>query len=91
MAEFADPNGGYCVCAREHCTDECKTYRAFHPKSVTNYDRIIAKSPEELAELMAWPYVAEPPWCADNVTCPHVTEDVPQCDQCALTWLMKEV
>lgn len=51
MAEFSDArSGAYCMCTREKCSDECRTYRRFHPKPVTNADRIRAMSDEELAD-----------------------------------------
>jgi len=53
MAEFSDAkSGAYCMCTRERCSDECRTYRQFHPKPVTNADRIRAMTDEELAEFM---------------------------------------
>lgn len=59
-------------------------------RTFTNYDRIISKTPEELAEILAWPYVASPPWCDDKIVCPYMDEDVPACDSCALEWLKQE-
>lgn len=49
MASFSDKYGGYCVCTRDKCSNDCATYRRFNPKPVTNYDRIISKTPEELS------------------------------------------
>jgi hypothetical protein len=54
MAEFSDAkSGAYCTCTRERCSDECRTYRQFRPKPVTNADRIRAMSDEELAKKMS--------------------------------------
>ena len=53
MAEFSDAkSGAYCMCTREKCSDECRTYRRFRPKPVTNADRIRSMSDEELAEWL---------------------------------------
>lgn len=52
MASFFDGHGGCCVCTRDKCTDDCATYRRLQPKPVTNYDRIISKTPEELADFL---------------------------------------
>ena len=53
MAEFSDErSGAYCMCTRDSCSDECKTYRRFHPKPKTNADRIRAMTDEELAEFI---------------------------------------
>lgn len=54
MAEFSDAkSGAYCMCTREKCSDECRTYRRFRPKPKTNADRIRAMSDEELAAWIA--------------------------------------
>ena len=52
MASFLDGYGGYCTCTRGKCSNDCATYRRYKPKPVTNYDRIISKSPEELADWL---------------------------------------
>ena len=53
MAEFSDErSGAYCMCTRDSCSDECKTYRRFHPKPKTNADKIRASSDEELADWL---------------------------------------
>ena len=53
MAEFSDErSGAYCMCTRDSCSDECKTYRRFHPKPKTNADRIRAMTDEELAKYL---------------------------------------
>ena len=52
MASFLDGHGGYCACTRDKCSDDCATYRSYKPKPITNYDRIISKSPEELADFL---------------------------------------
>lgn len=57
----------------------------------TNGDRIRAMSDEELATVIAWPYIASPPWCAEHTTCPFISEDPTPCDKCALDWLKQEV
>ena len=50
MAEFSDArSGAYCMCTRERCSDECRTYRQFRPKPVTNADSIRSMTDEELA------------------------------------------
>lgn len=50
MAKFSDAkSGAYCTCTREKCSDECKTYRRFRPKPITNADTVRAMSDEELA------------------------------------------
>lgn len=53
-------------------------------KPITNYDRLVSKSPEELAE-----------WLGDTDACPpgectHFYDDV-DCPACWLDWLKKEV
>lgn len=57
----------------------------------TNADRIRAMSDEELAVVIAWPYLASPPWCSEHTTCPYISEDPTPCDKCALDWLKQEV
>lgn len=57
----------------------------------TNADRIRAMTDEEMAVVIAWPYLASPPWCAEHRTCPHISEDQTPCDNCALDWLKQEV
>lgn len=53
MAEFSDDkSGAYCTCTRERCSDECRTYRQFRPKPVTNADRIRSMTDEELAHFL---------------------------------------
>ena len=89
MAEFSDAKSGeYCMCTRERCSDECRTYRQFHPKPVTNADRIRALSDEELAkQIVDW----------NNGDCPHV-ENICRllrpatCEpwKCWLDWLRQE-
>lgn len=61
------------------------------PRILTNYDRIVSKSPEELAVVIAWPYLASPPWCSEHTTCPYISEDPTPCDKCALDWLKQPV
>lgn len=50
MASFSDVHGGYCTCTRDKCSDDCRTYRRYKPKPITNADRIRAMTDEELAE-----------------------------------------
>ena len=57
----------------------------------TNADRIRAMTDEELAVVIAWPYLASPPWCSEHTTCPYISEDPTPCDKCALDWLKQEV
>lgn len=52
MAIFYDGYGGCCVCTREKCSYECSTYRSYKPIPVTNYDRIISMTPDELADFL---------------------------------------
>lgn len=54
MAAFFDDKLGGCACARSKCSDECSTYRSFKlkPKPQTNYDLLISKTPEELADYL---------------------------------------
>lgn len=62
---------------------------AFETKQ-TNGDRIRALTDEDLAVVIAWPYLASPPWCSEHTTCPYINEDPTPCDKCALDWLMQE-
>ena len=57
----------------------------------SNADRIRAMSDEEMAVVIAWPYLASPPWCSEHTTCPYISEDPTPCDKCALDWLKQEV
>lgn len=61
------------------------------PTPQTNADRIRAMTDEELAVQIAWPYLASPPWCAEHITCPYISEDPTPCDKCALDWLKSPV
>ena len=58
--------------------------------AMTNADRIRAMTDEELAVVIAWPYLASPPWCSEHTTCPYINEDPTPCDKCALDWLREE-
>lgn len=58
---------------------------------MTNADRIRQMSDEELATLIAWPYLDLPPWCANHPFCAYISEDPAPCDKCALDWLKQEV
>lgn len=57
---------------------------------ITNADKIRAASDEKLALVIAWPYLASTPWCAEHTTCPYISEDPTPCDKCALDWLRQE-
>lgn len=60
MAEFSDAkSGAYCTCTRERCSDECRTYRQFRPKPVTNADRVRNMDDYDLAIFL------------ENVSCKH--------------------
>ena len=60
------------------------------PAKQTNYDLLIRKSPEELAEFFMQEYD-----CEDSFTCPvpHPcpTSREASCKQCFLDWLRQEV
>lgn len=60
-------------------------------KPKNNFERLKAMSMEELAVVIAWPYIASPPWCAEHTICPCISEDPPPCDKCVLEWLKEEV
>lgn len=60
---------------------EWRKWNALRTKPITNYDRIISKSPEEMAEFMAKTH------CVHKA--PHCRES--DCTQCWLDWLQKEV
>lgn len=91
MAEFSDAkSGAYCMCTREKCSDECRTYRQFRPKPITNADRIRAMNDEELAK-----YISNRPQCPDkekygfdprSERCDYGYD----CDECWLDWLKQE-
>ena len=83
MASFLDKYGG-CACARDKCTDDCATYRRLNPKPVTNYDRIISKTPEELAEFCIWMC---PPGYDEIGACEVERE---RCYNCWMEWLQRE-
>lgn len=75
------------ACARYGADNDPTMWEA---KPITNYDRIISKSPEELAMLLGAPSIVSPPWCEMNYDCPHIDEDPARCDLCALDWLKQE-
>lgn len=57
------------------------------PKPVTNYDRIISKSPEELAAYID-EHTSEAMWCnSPPEECPPEGD----CVKCILNWLMEEI
>lgn len=93
MASFCG-NGFGCACGREQCDDNCPTYRNYRQmpsyivehRSTTNYDRIIGKTPEELAEWIESIEPAACPWRddhGDNCCFTH-------CHDCWLDWLKQE-
>lgn len=56
-----------------------------------NYELLQRMSTEELANLLAWPFLASPPWClTQGDECPHIDEDPVPCEKCALEWLKQE-
>ena len=64
----------------------------FMPKQKqTRADSFRAMTDDELAYQIALPYIASPPWCAEHITCPYVSEDPTPCNKCALEWLQQEV
>ena len=76
-------------------SDKVKDYPPYldYPKErkpMTNADRIRSMTDEELAVVIAWPYLASPPWCSEHTTCPYINEDPTPCDNCALDWLKQE-
>ncbi len=71
---------------KEH--EECGLFKQ---KPKTKADTLRAMTDEELAVVIAWPYLASPPWCSQHTTCPYVSEDPTPCDKCALDWLKQEV
>lgn len=58
--------------------------RDYEPKSATNYDRVISKSPEELSEFCIWMC---PPGYNENFACEVEKE---RCYNCWLDWLKQE-
>ena len=91
MALFLDGHGGCCACTRDKCTDDCETYRRFNPNPITNYDRIISKTPEELAKFMG-----ELPCCPPGADVTELCYPMDSCEgtdlqvQCWLDWLQQE-
>lgn len=59
-------------------------------KPITNYEKLIRKTPEELADILSMQGVVSPPWCTENYDCPYADQDPVRCDLCALNWLRKE-
>lgn len=83
-------NDGYC---KKYSDDEVTSWCVQGPckdEKPSNADRIRAMTDEEMAVVIAWPYLASPPWCAEHRTCPHISEDPTPCDKCALDWLREE-
>ena len=90
MAEFSDAkSGAYCMCTREKCSDECRTYRRFRPKPITNADRITSNV-ESLAK-----FIVEIAGCAECEEmhgfrmCDVAANKA--CEDCWLDWLRREV
>ena len=67
-------------CEGEDCPD----------RKQSNADRIRSMTDEELAVMIALPYLASPPWCSEHRTCPYISDDPTPCDKCALDWLKEE-
>ena len=62
----------------------------FKPKPKTNYDRIISKSPEELAEFLIQDGDCPPERMYPN-SCPNCDRVTPKsCYDCWLDWLKQE-
>ena len=72
------------ICKKTGVEIRTTTGCSYHtPKPITNYDRLVSKSPEELAE-----------WLGDKGTCPpgectHMYDGV-DCPECWLAWLRQE-
>lgn len=64
-------------------TAEWRKWNAAQTKPVTNYDRVISKSPEELAQFI---------WDAMGKICPNNCHEDPErlCTVCILDWLKQE-
>lgn len=93
MSVFIWENGT-CGCRRDKCSDECDTYRRYKPKSVTNYDRIVSKSPYDLAEFLGQIMDC----CWNSGRCGECDEDCPMYKCCnnqssdnIEDWLKQEV
>ena len=88
-----NPSGAmFCGYSDERtCENECCLAWKDKDEPKTNADRIRAMTDEELAVVIAWPYLASPPWCSEHTTCPYISEDPTPCDKCALDWLKQEV
>lgn len=88
MASFTYYGGG-CVCSRDKCSDDCKTYRNYKPKPITNADRIRAMTDEELAKGLAeiFDCVACETMFDMKCRCHH---EFFSCWQAWLDWLKKE-
>lgn len=90
MAEFSDArSGAYCTCTRERCSDECRTYRQFRPKPITNADRIRSMSDEKLARWIAL-HPCLPSCPAQTEEC-FKTSKFESCTGRWLEWLKQEV
>lgn len=82
----------YCTCKNQFPLNSCENCGDYHSRSKrTQGDAIRDMTDEELATVIAWPYLASPPWCANHTTCPYISEDPTPCDKCALDWLREDV
>lgn len=84
MASFTYYGGG-CVCSRDKCSDDCKTYRNYKPKPATNADKIRAMTDEAFAKWI----VSKAPRCCPYTVCRHIDDKTP-CSKCWLDWLRQE-
>lgn len=87
--EFADFGEDKCKRLLTRLPHICPYAKERKPRN--HFERIKSMSMEELAAVIAWPYIASPPWCAEHNTCPYISEDPTPCDKCALEWLKEEI
>ena len=59
-------------------------------RAFTHYDEICAMNVDELADFIAAPHFANPPWCSGSSECRHIFEDPVPCHDCVLDWLKQE-
>ena len=89
MASFSIGHGGYCTCTRDKCSDDCRTYRRYKPKPITNADRIRSMSDEELAEFFEMiPHCGNPATYTADGFC---IDDGLRTKRQWLDWLKQEV
>lgn len=86
---------GYCATTAcinsKYCNIGTAQYgQGVQKRIITNADFIRNMTDEELATVIALPYLASPPWCANHTACPYISEDPTPCDKCALEWLKQE-